>query len=242
MSNIREHCSWVHPKEELTTEKAKDLVRMMVEKVKKNNSLQPIKVPVTKTAIVVGGGVAGIQAALDIANCGHKVIMVEKNPSIGGHMSQLSETFPTLDCSQCILTPRMVEVAQHPNITLYSYAEVESVEGFIGNFKVKIRKKSKSLDESLCTGCGLCTTKCPNKKIPNEFERGLASVPLFMCLFHRQFPTNRSSTGNIAHTIRKASAVSVKKSAPPRPFALTSPTRSSVWMPEPLSCVPVSMC
>ena len=173
MSNIREHCSWVHPKDDLTTEKAKDLVRVMVEKVKKNNSLQPIKVPVTKTAIVVGGGVAGIQAALDIANCGHKVVLVEKNPSIGGHMSQLSETFPTLDCSQCILTPRMVEVAQHPNITLYSYAEVESVEGFIGNFKVKIRRKSKSLDEDLCTGCGLCTTKCPNKKIPNEFERGL---------------------------------------------------------------------
>lgn len=188
MSNIREHCSWVHPKEELTTDKAKDLVRMMVEKVKKNNSLQPIKVPVTKTAIVVGGGVAGIQAALDIANCGHKVIMVEKNPSIGGHMSQLSETFPTLDCSQCILTPRMVEVAQHPNITLYSYSEIESVEGFIGNFKVKIRRKSKSLDEHLCTGCGLCTTKCPQKKIPNEFERGLGYRPAIYVPFPQAVP------------------------------------------------------
>jgi heterodisulfide reductase subunit A2 len=188
MSNIREHCSWVHPKDDLTTDKAKDLVRVMVEKVKKNNSLQPIKVPVTKTAIVVGGGVAGIQAALDIANCGHKVIMVEKNPSIGGHMSQLSETFPTLDCSQCILTPRMVEVAQHPNITLYSYAEIEAVEGFIGNFKVKIRKKSKSLDEHLCTGCGLCTTKCPNKKIPNEFERGLGYRPAIYVPFPQAVP------------------------------------------------------
>jgi heterodisulfide reductase subunit A len=188
MSNIREHCSWVHPKDDLTTEKAKDLVRVMVEKVKKNNSLQPIKVPVTKTAIVVGGGVAGIQAALDIANCGHKVIMVERDPSIGGHMSQLSETFPTLDCSQCILTPRMVEIAQHPNIKLYSYAEVESVEGFIGNFKVKIRKKAKSIDESLCTGCGLCTTKCPQKKIPNEFERGLGFRPAIYVPFPQAVP------------------------------------------------------
>jgi heterodisulfide reductase subunit A len=188
MSNIREHCSWVHPREELTTAKAKDLVRVMVEKVKHNNSLQPIKVPVTKTAVVIGGGVAGIQSALDIANCGHKVILVEKEPSIGGHMSQLSETFPTLDCSQCILTPRMVEVAQHPNITLYSYAEIESVEGFIGNFKVRIRKKAKSIDESLCTGCGLCTTKCPNKKIPNEFERGLGFRPAIYVPFPQAVP------------------------------------------------------
>ena len=118
MANLREHCSWVHEKGEATTEKAIDLVRILVEKVKYNQSLNAIKVPVTKTALVIGGGIAGIQASLDIANAGHKVILVEKDPSIGGHMSQLSETFPTLDCSQCILTPRMVEVAQHPNITL----------------------------------------------------------------------------------------------------------------------------
>jgi len=160
-------------KSEATTEKAIDLVRMLVEKVKRNQALTSIKVPVTKTALVIGGGIAGIQASLDIANTGHQVILIEREPSIGGHMSQLSETFPTLDCSQCILTPRMVEVAQHPNITLYTYAELESVEGFIGNFKAKIRKKSKSLDEKLCTGCGLCTTKCPNKKIPSEFNAGL---------------------------------------------------------------------
>ena len=188
MSNIREHCSWVHPKDDLTTEKAQDLVRVMVEKVRKNKPLDPIKVPVTKTALVIGGGVAGIQAALDIANCGHKVIMVERQPSIGGHMSQLSETFPTLDCSQCILTPRMVEIAQHPNITLYTYAEVEKLDGYIGNFKVKIRKKSKSLDEKLCTGCGLCTTKCPQKKIPNEFERGLGFRPAIYVPFPQAVP------------------------------------------------------
>ena len=173
MANLREHCSWVHEKSDVTTDKAIDLVTMLVEKVKRNKPLHPIKVPVTKTALVLGGGISGIQAALDIANAGHKVILVERDPSIGGHMSQLSETFPTLDCSQCILTPRMVEVAQHPNITLYTYCELESLDGFIGNFKARVRKKARSLDEKLCTGCGLCTTKCPNKKIPSEFNTGL---------------------------------------------------------------------
>ncbi|MGI6323140.1 MAG: 4Fe-4S binding protein [Bacteroidales bacterium] len=173
MANLREHCSWVHDKSDATTQKAIDLVRMLVEKIKFNRPLYPIKVPVTKTALVIGGGIAGIQASLDIANSGHKVVLIEKDPSIGGHMSQLSETFPTLDCSQCILTPRMVEVAQHPNITLMTYAELEKLDGFIGNFKATIRKKAKSIDEKLCTGCGLCTTKCPTKKIPSEFNAGL---------------------------------------------------------------------
>ncbi len=188
MANLREHCSWVHEKGDATTKKAIDIVRSLVAKVKYNQSLYPIKVPVTKTALVIGGGVAGIQAALDIANTGHKVIMVEKEPSIGGHMSQLSETFPTLDCSQCILTPRMVEVAQHANITLYTYAEVESLEGFIGNFKVKIRKKAKSIDEKDCTGCGLCTTKCPQKKIPSEWEQGLGVRPAIYVPFPQAVP------------------------------------------------------
>lgn len=173
MANLREHCSWVHDKSEATTQKAIDIVRTLVEKVKHNKALFPIKVPITKTALVIGGGIAGIQASLDIANAGHQVVLVEKEPSIGGHMSQLSETFPTLDCSQCILTPRMVEVAQHPNITLITYAELEKLDGFIGNFKATIRKKAKSIDEKLCTGCGLCCTKCPTKKIPSEFNTGL---------------------------------------------------------------------
>ncbi|MCE8423695.1 MAG: CoB--CoM heterodisulfide reductase iron-sulfur subunit A family protein, partial [Candidatus Methanoperedens sp.] len=188
MANLREHCSWVHEKGEATTDKAIDLVRILVEKVKYNQSLNSIKVPVTKTALVIGGGIAGIQASLDIANTGHKVILIEKDPSIGGHMSQLSETFPTLDCSQCILTPRMVEVAQHQNITLYTYAELESLEGFIGNFKAKIRRKSKSLDEKLCTGCGLCTTKCPVKKIPSEFNEGLGKRTAIYVPFPQAVP------------------------------------------------------
>ncbi len=188
MANLREHCSWVHEKGEETTEKAIDLVRMLVEKVKYNQSLSAIKVPVTKQALVIGGGIAGIQASLDIANAGHKVILIEKEPSIGGHMSQLSETFPTLDCSQCILTPRMVEVAQHPNITLYTYAELESLEGFIGNFKVKIRRKSKSIDEKICTGCGLCITKCPSKKIPSEFNEKLGTRTAIYVPFPQAVP------------------------------------------------------
>jgi heterodisulfide reductase subunit A len=188
MANLREHCSWVHEKGEATTEKAIDLVRILVEKIKYNQSLNAIKVPVTKTALVIGGGIAGIQTSLDIANAGHKVILIEKDPSIGGHMSQLSETFPTLDCSQCILTPRMVEVAQHPNITLYTYAELESLEGFIGNFKAKIRRKSKSIDEKLCTGCGLCTTKCPTKKIPSEFNEGLSTRTAIYVPFPQAVP------------------------------------------------------
>ncbi|MGE5343324.1 MAG: 4Fe-4S binding protein [Candidatus Omnitrophota bacterium] len=188
MTNLREHCSWVHERTEKTTAKAIDLVRTIVEKVKRNTPLFPIQVPITKTALVIGGGIGGIQAALDIANAGHKVVMVEREPSIGGHMSQLSETFPTLDCSQCILTPRMVEVAQHPNITLYAYAEVESLDGFIGNFKVKIRKKAKSVDEKKCTGCGLCTQKCPNRKIPNEFNGGLDTRPAIYVPFPQAVP------------------------------------------------------
>ncbi len=173
MANLREHCSWVHEKTADTTTKAVDLVRMRVEKIKRNRPLFPIEVPVTRRALVIGGGIAGIQASLDIANAGHEVILVERDPSIGGHMAQLSETFPTLDCSQCILTPRMVEVAQHPRITLYTYSEVESLDGFIGNFKVRIRKHARSIDEKLCTGCGICAQKCTSRRIPSEFNAGL---------------------------------------------------------------------
>ena len=175
ISNLREHCSWVHDDIEAATEKAIELVRMSVEKVKRNQPLTTIEVPVTKRTLVIGGGIAGIQAALDVANAGYEVVLVEKEPSIGGHMSQLSETFPTLDCSQCILTPRMVEVYQHPKIKLMTFSEIEKVEGFIGNFTVTIRNKARHIDEDKCTGCGLCITKCPiKKKAHNSFEENLA--------------------------------------------------------------------
>lgn len=175
ISNVREHCSWVHEDKEVATKKATDLVRIMVEKVKKNSPLEKIEVSVTKKALIIGGGIAGIQAALDIANAGHKVILVEKGPSIGGHMAQLSETFPTMDCSQCIMTPRMVEVAQHENIKLYTNSEVVEVNGYIGNFDVKIEQQPRSVNLDSCTGCGECVQVCPSKKIKSEFDMQLGN-------------------------------------------------------------------
>ena len=160
MANIREHCSWVHNNRHEATEKAKDLIRILVEKVKRNVPLDEIEVPVTQRVMVIGAGIAGIQAALDVASAGYEVALVERKPSIGGYMSLLDETFPTLDCSQCILTPRMVDVMQSDKITLHSFSEVEQVDGYIGNFKVKIRKKPRSVDMDKCTGCGDCWNNC----------------------------------------------------------------------------------
>src|SRR5512138_4026410 len=171
MANIREHCSWVHEDREEATAKAIEIVTMLVERVKRNKKLQPITVPVTKRSLVIGGGIAGIQAALDIADAGHQVVLVEREPSIGGHMAQLSETFPTLDCSQCIMTPKMVDAANHPNIKPYTWSEIENIEGYIGNFSVTIRKKARSVNEDKCTGCSVCMAKCPQKKIPNRFDQ-----------------------------------------------------------------------
>ena len=172
-ANIREHCSWVHLNRQEATAKAIEIIRLSVEKVRFNRPLNPIMVPMTKRALVVGGGVAGIQAALDVADAGFEVVLVEREPSIGGKMAGLSETFPTLDCSQCILTPRMVEAGQHPKIKLYSYSEIESVEGYVGNFKVKIRQKARYVDIKKCTGCGDCWNNCPVKKNLSEFDYGM---------------------------------------------------------------------
>jgi heterodisulfide reductase subunit A len=188
IANIREHCSWVHSDRELATQKAMEIVRLIVEKVKRNHELYPIRVPVLKRALVVGGGIAGIQAALDIANAGYDVVMVERSPSIGGRMAQLSETFPTLDCSQCILTPRMVEVKSNERIKLYTYSEVEDVAGFVGNFKVRIRKKARYVDERKCTGCGLCQQRCPVKRIPSEFDAFLGTRTAIYTPFPQAVP------------------------------------------------------
>jgi heterodisulfide reductase subunit A len=175
IANIREHCSWVHQDKAKATAKAIDLVRMAVAKVRRNNALQAIKVPVTKRALIIGAGVAGIQAALDIADAGYEVVLVEREPSVGGKMAGLSETFPTMDCSQCILTPRMVDVGQHPRIKLYTCAEVESVDGYVGNFKATIRQKARFVDIKKCTGCGECWNACPQKKIASEFDYGMGN-------------------------------------------------------------------
>ncbi len=162
IANIREQCSWVHPDDKAeATRKAVKITKTIVEKVQANESLEPISIPITRRALVIGGGVAGMQAALDIANAGYEVVLVEKNPSIGGHMIQLSETFPTLDCSQCILTPKMVEVARHPKIKLMTYCEVQEISGYVGNFNVKILKKPRYVIADKCTLCHECAKVCP---------------------------------------------------------------------------------
>ena len=173
IANIREQCSWIHKDKATGTEKAIILGRAAIAKVHLNAPLTAGTSPVTKRALVIGGGIAGIQTALDIAEAGFPVDIVEKKPTIGGKMTQIDKTFPTLDCAACILTPKMVDAAQNENINIISYAEVESVKGFVGNFHVTIRKKARFVDETKCTGCGLCTEKCPQKKVPNEFNLGL---------------------------------------------------------------------
>ena len=166
MANIREHCSWVTVDPNAATEKAKALIAGAVAKAAVLAALPRKTVSVNNTALVVGGGIAGIQAALDIADSGRTVYLVEKTASIGGHMAMFDKTFPTLDCAACILTPKMVQVGQHANIKLLSSSEVEEVSGFVGNFKVKIRHKAAYVDHNKCTGCGLCWESCPARKIP----------------------------------------------------------------------------
>jgi heterodisulfide reductase subunit A len=168
MSNIREHCSWVTEDPEKATKKAKALISAAVRRVALHDPLAKKAVPVRPEILIVGGGIAGIQAALTYANSGKKVYLVEKQPSIGGHMSMLDKTFPTLDCSACILTPRMTEVGKHPNIELLSWSEVKEVSGFVGNFKVKIRKKARYVDIDKCNGCGACWENCPTIITPSE--------------------------------------------------------------------------
>ncbi len=172
VTNLREHCSWAHDAGELTTRKAIDLVAAAVARVALHDPLFPQRVPVTKAALVIGGGIAGIQAVLDLARAGVQVYLVEREPSIGGHMAQLDKTFPTLDCAACILTPKMVDAGSHPNIKLLTYSEVERVEGYIGNFTATVRRKARYVDEELCTGCGDCARAC-RFSAPSEFERGL---------------------------------------------------------------------
>jgi heterodisulfide reductase subunit A len=188
MANIREHCSWVHKDKAQGTPKAYDLVKAAVVKVQRNMPLHSTQLPITRRAVVLGAGIAGIQAALDIADAGYEVILVEKSPSIGGRMAQFDKTFPTLDCSACILTPKMVEVAQHPNIKLMTWSEIEKVEGYVGNFAVTIRQKARYVDLKACIGCGMCVEKCPAKKIPSEFQAELGNRTAIYTPFPQAVP------------------------------------------------------
>ncbi len=174
MANIREQCSWVHDDMEKATAKSKKLVAASVAKVRLLEALESKEVDAEPSALVIGAGIAGIQAALDIADAGFKVYLVEKTPSVGGRMAQLDKTFPTLDCSACILTPKMVDCASHPNIELLSYSEVEEIGGYIGNFDVKVRKKARYVDFDKCTGCGDCAMECRVKdRFPSEFDQSM---------------------------------------------------------------------
>ncbi|MCI7349285.1 MAG: CoB--CoM heterodisulfide reductase iron-sulfur subunit A family protein [Ruminococcus sp.] len=173
IANIREQCSWIHKDKQTGTEKAIILGKAAIAKVHLNAPLTAGESPVVKRALVIGGGIAGIQTALDIAEAGFDVDIVETKPTIGGKMTQIDKTFPTLDCAACILTPKMVDCAQNEKIHIYSYSEVTAVKGFVGNFTVSIKKKARYVDTTKCTGCGVCTEKCPVKNVPNEFNLGM---------------------------------------------------------------------
>ncbi len=174
LASIREQVSWVHTDKAAATAKSKAVVSGAVQRVLENEPLEPLRVPIHPATLVVGGGIAGIQAALELADAGHRVYLVEREPSIGGHMAQYDKTFPTLDCAACILTPRMVSVGSHPNITLLTWSEVEKVDGYVGNFTATIRKKARYVDIDLCTGCGICQEKCPKVVIDTVYEAGMA--------------------------------------------------------------------
>jgi heterodisulfide reductase subunit A len=187
MANIREHCSWITEDHKDATEKAKALVGAAIRRVYYHQPLEIREVPVNPNTLVIGGGIAGIQSALEIADSEHKVYLVERDPSIGGHMIQFDKTFPTLDCSACILTPKMTSVGMHPYIELMTYSEVEEISGFVGSFKAKIRKKARYVNEDKCNGCGICITKCP-WKVSSEFDMGLGERKAIYTPFAQAVP------------------------------------------------------
>ena len=184
MANIREHDSWITDDRVAATIKAKSLVRGSIDRVVHHEPLEQIPVEINPNTLVVGGGIAGITSALELADAGYHVYLVEREPSIGGHMAQLDKTFPTLDCSACILTPKMVDVDQHDNITLLTWSKVEKVDGFLGNFTVTVRKKARYVNEEHCTGCGICIEKCPIKIVDDVFEAGMGKRKVI----YRPFP------------------------------------------------------
>ena len=202
IANIREQCSWIHKDKAEATEKAIILGRAAIAKVQLNTPLTAGESPVVKRALVIGGGIAGIQTALDVAEAGFEVDIVEKKATIGGKMTQIDKTFPTLDCAACILTPKMVDCAQNEKIKIYSYSEIESVTGFVGNFTVKIRKKARFVDETKCTGCGLCTEKCPVKKVPNEFNLGMDNRRAIYIPFAQAVPKVATIDANYCNMLK----------------------------------------
>lgn len=185
MANIREHASWVHADDkDAATDKAKAIVSGSIRRVQELEPLEPLMTPIHEATLIVGGGIAGINAALEIANAGYPVYLVEREPSIGGRMAQFDKTFPTLDCSACILTPKMFDVGNHPNITMMTYSEVEQVDGFVGNFTVRVRQRARQINIEDCTGCGDCWERCPAKVVDDVYEAGLG----YRTAVYRPFP------------------------------------------------------
>ena len=187
IANIREQCAWVHTEREQATEKAVELVDMARAKVAQNKPLFPTAIPVERRALVIGGGISGIQAAIDIGMAGHEVVIVEREPSIGGRMAQFDKTFPTLDCAACILTPKMVAVSRDKNIKIYTHSEVESVTGYVGNYVARIRRRARSVNATKCTGCGTCWQKCP-KRVTSEFDQKLGERKAIYIPFAQAVP------------------------------------------------------
>ncbi|MBA4391847.1 MAG: disulfide reductase [Syntrophus sp. (in: bacteria)] len=188
MANIREHVSWIGLDKDLNTNKALEEVTMAVAKAMQDKPLYSSSFKINKRVMVIGGGVAGMQSALDCADGGLDVILVEKSPAIGGMMARLDKTFPTIDCSICILGPKMVDVGQHEKIKLYAYSEVEEIKGYVGNYQVKIRKKAAYVDWTKCTGCGLCMEKCPTKNAYDHFNFGAAPTRAINIPFPQAIP------------------------------------------------------
>jgi heterodisulfide reductase subunit A len=182
--SIREQVSWVHTDHAAATAKAEAILAGGVFRVREHEPLVPLHVPINEATLVVGGGIAGISAALEIADAGFPVHLVERQPSIGGHMAQFDKTFPTLDCAACILTPKMVTAGSHPNITLHTWSEVTDVSGYVGNFTVKVLHRPRYVDTDLCTGCGICEEKCPVKVVDPTFEAGIG----YRKAIYRPFP------------------------------------------------------
>jgi len=188
MVSIRELDSWVHVDKALATEKAVRLIAGAVAKLRGNRVYEPIRIEVVKKVLVIGGGIAGITAALSLAKMGIPVVLIEKSPSIGGKMAMLHETFPTLDCAQCILTPLMAEASRHPLIKIYTLTELDSVEGHVGRFRVKLRVKPRGVKIGDCRLCGFCERVCP-VEVPSEFNRGLSKRKAIYIPFAQAVPS-----------------------------------------------------
>lgn len=202
MANIREHCSWVTEDRDQATEKAKRILSAQIHRLPHNQPLEPIEVPVNSDVLVVGGGIAGIEAALKLAQAGKKVYLVERKPSIGGHMAMFDKTFPTLDCAACILTPKMSAVGKDPNIELLAYSEVEEVDGYVGNFTVKVRRKARYVNTDTCTGCAACMDACVVRKVPNEFDQGLSKRTAIYIPFPQAVPLRATIDPDNCLTLR----------------------------------------